>query len=115
MLGSFQRIIAYFIFVAVVFLTMTGAGLFVARVRDSGEKRPEFVMPFYPLPLAVFLTMMSLLMALLLLHSPREALLGSAVVLMGLPVYAIFHRKAVRSPAIEFITTGKFQRGAGTE
>ena len=114
-LGSFQRIISYFIFVAVVFLTMTGAGLFVARTRDNPERAPEFTTPLYPLPLAVFLTMMSLLMALLLLHSPREALLGSAVVLMGLPVYMIFRRKKVRSPAIDFISTGKFQPGSEAE
>jgi hypothetical protein len=33
---------------------------------------------------------MSLLLVLLALHNPRQALLGTAVVLAGLPVYSAF-------------------------
>jgi APA family basic amino acid/polyamine antiporter len=91
--GTFEKIIAYFIFVAVVFLTLTGAGLFILRSRDP-ETEPAFLTPWYPLPLAVFLVLMSLLLVLLALHRPQQALLGSAVVLAGLPVYAIFQRKS---------------------
>src|SRR5258708_22151341 len=98
-LGSFQQIISYFIFVAVVFLTLTGAGLFIVRSRDQGTA-PAFLTPAYPLPLAVFLILMSLLLALLALHSPREALLGSLVVLAGLPVYAAFQRKATMTQVL---------------
>ena len=109
--GSFQRIIAYFIFAAVVFLTLAGAGLFVARSRDT-EKLPSFATPAYPLPLAVFLVLMSLMMALLLLHSPREALLGALVVLSGLPVYRIFNRKGRAASAYDRLAAGKFPREA---
>ena len=96
--GSFEKIIAYFIFVAVVFLTLTGAGLFVVRSRDS-EDVPGFLTPWYPLPLAVFLVLMSLLLVLLGLHSPQQAILGSLVVLAGLPVYSVFrHKLAIPQP-----------------
>jgi hypothetical protein len=37
------------------------------------------------------------LLVLLALHSPREALLGTAVVTAGLPVYTLFQRKAARA------------------
>jgi APA family basic amino acid/polyamine antiporter len=101
---SFQQIIAYFIFVAVVFLALTGAGLFIARSGDrerDQESVPAFLAPAYPLPLAVFLVLMSLLLALLALNHPREALLGTAVVLAGLPVYSVFQRKVkIRSGAL---------------
>src|SRR6266567_4679270 len=100
LLGSFQQIISYFIFVAVVFLTLTGAGLLIVRSRDQGTA-PAFLTPAYPLPLAVFLILMSLLLALLALHSPREALLGSVVVLAGLPVYAAFQRKATMTQVLD--------------
>jgi len=90
--GSFQQIIAYFIFVAVVFLTITGAGLFIVRSRAEGGG-PLFMTPMYPVPLAMFLILMSLLLVLLGLHSPRQAALGSVVVLAGLPVYALFRKK----------------------
>ena len=92
LIGSFQQIIAYFIFVAVVFLALTGAGLFIERSRDR-HSPPAFLTPAYPLPLAIFLVLMSLLLVLLAFHRPLEALLGTAVVLAGLPVYSIFERK----------------------
>jgi basic amino acid/polyamine antiporter, APA family len=92
-IGSFQQIIAYFIFVAIVFLTLAGAGLFRARGRSQGIE-PVFLTPAYPVPLVIFLVLMSALLVLLALHSPREAILGTAVVTAGLPVYAVFQRKA---------------------
>ncbi|PYV84202.1 MAG: hypothetical protein DMG93_05695, partial [Acidobacteria bacterium] len=63
-------------------------------------------------PLAVFLVLMSLMMALLLLHSPREALLGALVVLSGLPVYRIFNRKGRAASAYDRLAAGKFPREA---
>jgi APA family basic amino acid/polyamine antiporter len=90
-IGSFHQIISYFIFVAVVFLALAGAGLFVARKRGS-DRMPAFSMPLYPLPLIVFLILMSSLLILLAGHSPREALFGVAVVLAGIPVYSAFRR-----------------------
>jgi len=92
-IGTFQQIIAYFIFVAVVFLTLAGVGLFRARGRSQGIE-PVFLTPAYPVPAVVFLVLMSALLVLLALHSPREALLGTAVVAAGLPVYSVFRRKA---------------------
>jgi len=92
-IGTFQEIIAYFIFVAVVFLALAGAGLFRARGRSQGIE-PVFFTPAYPVPPVVFLVLMSMLLVLLAVHSPREALLGTAVVAAGLPVYSVFQRKA---------------------
>src|SRR6266571_3577723 len=91
-IGTFQQIIAYFIFVAVVFLAVAGASLFVARSHDEGAT-PSFLTPAYPLPPLVFLTLVSLLLVLIAMHSPRGALVGTMVVLAGLPVYSIFQSK----------------------
>ncbi len=91
-IGSFQQIIAYFIFVAILFLALAGAGLFTARKRNQGIQ-PVFLTPAYPVPAMVFLVLMSALLVLLVLHSPREALLGTAVVAAGLPVYSVLQRK----------------------
>jgi APA family basic amino acid/polyamine antiporter len=91
-IGTFQEIIAYFIFVAVVFLALAGAGLFRARGRCQGIE-PAFFTPAYPVPPVVFVVLMAMLLVLLAVHSPREALLGTAVVAAGLPVYSVFQRK----------------------
>lgn len=99
LMGNFGQIIAYFIFVAVIFLALTGASLFIARSRNHAA--PGFVTPAYPFTVIVFLVLMALLLVLLAMHSPREALLGSVVVIAGLPVYDAFQRKAqlrVRRP-----------------
>jgi APA family basic amino acid/polyamine antiporter len=93
MAGSFQQIISYFIFVAVAFLSLAGAGLVTARRRGSAGA-PAFSMPMYPIPLIVFSVLMSLLLILLAAHSPREALFGVAVVAAGIPVYSALRTNA---------------------
>lgn len=93
--GTFHQIIAYFVFVAVIFLGLAGFGLFIARARERGEdSKAIFLTPAYPLPPILFLTLIFLLLVLLGLHSPREALFGTAVVLAGFPIYKAFHRKS---------------------
>jgi APA family basic amino acid/polyamine antiporter len=91
--SSFQKIIEYFIFVAVVFLAMAGAGLFLARRRNAGAD-PVFRTPLYPMPVVVFLLLILMLLGLLAGHSPVEAALGGAVVLAGIPAYLLFRSRA---------------------
>lgn len=92
LLGSFQQILAYFIFAAVVFLGLTVAGVFVVRSRQAVANDVVLTLG-YPLTPVLFLLLVALLLALLLLHGPKEPLLGSAVVLAGLPVYSVFRRR----------------------
>ncbi|HET8824145.1 MAG TPA: amino acid permease [Terriglobales bacterium] len=87
--SSFQKIIEYFIFVAVWFLAMAGAGLFLARRKNSGTN-PAFRTPWYPLPVIIFLLLILTLLVLLAGHGPLEAGLGGAVVLAGIPAYLLF-------------------------
>jgi APA family basic amino acid/polyamine antiporter len=91
-LGTFQQIIAYFVFIAVVFLGLTVAGLFLLRARREAPGL-ALLTPGYPFTPVVFLVMVALLLALLMMHSPREALLGCVVVLAGLPVHSAFERR----------------------
>ena len=104
--GSFQQIIAYFIFVAVVFLALTGAGLVIVRSRPQAGSL-EFVVPAYPLPVVVYLLLMIILLVLLAVHQPREATLGTTVVLAGLPVYGLFRKKTEPGISREVFSAGK--------
>jgi basic amino acid/polyamine antiporter, APA family len=81
-------------FIAIVFLAMAGAAVFIARSRQSNPP-PVFLTPAYPVPPVMFLSLVSLLLILLALHSPRQAALGTAVVLLGLPVYKLFRHANV--------------------
>ena len=91
-LGAFDQIIAYFIFVAVLFIGLTVSTVFVFRKRERGTA-PKVRIPGYPYTPLAFLGMVILLLGLFLLRSPRQALLGCVVVLLGIPVYALIQRR----------------------
>ena len=95
-LGTFDKIIPYFMFAAVAYLGLTVAGLFVVRSRHQ-EAGATILAPAYPLTPCVFLLMVVALLAMILMRDPVQALLGVAMVATGLPVYEILSRTTARS------------------
>ena len=91
-IGTFDQIIAYFIFATVAFLGLTVASLFVLRRRSSASFRT----PGYPATPIVFLAMVAVLLFLLAAHSPLQAGLGIVVVSVGVPVYYLVTRRRLR-------------------
>jgi APA family basic amino acid/polyamine antiporter len=91
-LGAFDQILGYFLFAAVLFIGLTVTTLFVFRKRDSGTAVTVRT-PGYPFTPLAFTAMVVLLLAVFMMHSPRQALLGCAVVLLGIPVFAIIQRR----------------------
>jgi APA family basic amino acid/polyamine antiporter len=100
LLGNFDQIIAYFIFVAVLFLGLTVLGIFVLR-NKSGGAQPATPAPGYPFTPIAFLVLIAVLLVLLMAGNPRQALLGCAVVLAGVPVYVVIRRRETSVLAIE--------------
>lgn len=88
-LGDFQHIIAYFIFSAVAFLGLAVAGLFVFR-RKAANNADLILAPGYPATPIVFIALIMIMLVLIAMHDPRESLLGTLVVMAGLPAYSIF-------------------------
>lgn len=86
-LGTFNQIVAYFIFVTVAFIALTVAGVFVLRRRAVGP--PAFRVPGYPAPVVVFLALAVGLLVLLAAYNPLQAFLGIAIVALGVPVYRV--------------------------
>ncbi|HEY7922368.1 MAG TPA: APC family permease, partial [Vicinamibacteria bacterium] len=86
LLGSFETIVAYFVFVTVAFLALTVAGLYRLPRPAPGAYR----VPGWPVTPLVFLAMLVLMLALLGASNPRQALLGLLVVGAGVPVYRFF-------------------------
>ncbi len=89
-LGTFQQIIAYFIFVTVIFIGLTVAALFILRRKVSDA---TYRAPGYPATAVLFLSLVVLMLVLIGGHDPIQALLGVAVVGLGLPVYEMVVRK----------------------
>jgi APA family basic amino acid/polyamine antiporter len=90
-LGTFQTILSYFIFSAVLFIAITVVGIYVIRRRQTGV--PPYQMPGYPVTPVIFLVLVTVLLVLLMGHSPAQALSGVGVVVLGIPVYYLAFRR----------------------
>lgn len=89
--ATFTQIISYFIFVTVVFIGATAVA--VVSLRKKLGPPVGFSMPLYPVPIVSFCLLTGLVLLLLLAGRPFESLLGTAVVLFGLPVFTFVERK----------------------
>jgi basic amino acid/polyamine antiporter, APA family len=85
-LGTFDQIVAYFLFPVIIFLGLAVGALFVLRHRPQ-QSENVILTPGYPVTPIAFLFLVATMLVLLAVHSPREAALGSLVVLAGWPVY----------------------------
>lgn len=88
--GTFDKIVSYFIFVVVVFIALTVIALF--KLRRSDANRVGYLTPGYPVTPAIFLVMLAIMLVLLGAGRPKEAFLGVGVVSLGLPVYLFLFR-----------------------
>jgi APA family basic amino acid/polyamine antiporter len=89
--GTFADIVVYFVCVTVAFIAMSVAALY--RLPEAGTE--GFKTPLRRVTPAVFVGLCVLLLVLLLLGKPVQALLGIAVVALGLPVYEVLRRAGV--------------------
>ena len=92
-LGTFNQIIAFFIFITVCFIGLTVAAVFVLRRKTTPT---TFKAPGYPLTPIVFLVLVTLLLFLLAARNPLQALLGVGVVALGWPVYQFIFKRRVK-------------------
>jgi APA family basic amino acid/polyamine antiporter len=83
-IGRFDQIVAYFVFVTVAFLALTVFSLFRFRKRTPAA---AFLAPAFPLPAVGFLAMAAVVLFLLLMGNPVQAVLGVLVMALGYPVY----------------------------
>ena len=100
LLGTFEQIISYALFIVVFFLGLTVAGLFVLRSRRQAAES-VILTPGYPATPLAFLLLVAIMLVLVAVRTPRGALLGVAVVSAGLPVYEILRRRSPSDPGAE--------------
>jgi APA family basic amino acid/polyamine antiporter len=93
LLGSFNQIVTYFIFVTVLFVGLTVAALFVMRRRAAAA--PAYRAPWFPVTPLFFLALVLVLLVLLAGHDPLQAALGVGIVSLGVPVYLLRLRRRV--------------------
>ena len=87
--GTYQQLYTYVIFALVLFHLLTSAAVIVLR-----RKRPELPRPYrtwgYPVVPLLFIGACLLLIGNTLVEKPVESVLGTVLVLLGVPAYLIF-------------------------
>ena len=96
--GTYQQLYTYAIFSLVLFHVMTAAAVIVLR-----RRRPELPRPYrtwgYPVVPLLFIGACLLLIGNTLVAKPVESLLGVLVLVVGIPAYLLFKRRARASVA----------------
>lgn len=87
--GTFDQIVAYFIFITVLFITLSIASIYRLAPPPPGV----FQAPGRRLAAGVFIALAAILLVMLAIGRPLPAALGTAVVALGLPVYAAIRRR----------------------
>jgi basic amino acid/polyamine antiporter, APA family len=85
--GTFPQIVAFFLCTTLGFIALAAAGLFVIRRREPGAG--GFRTPGYPATPALFVLFLLAVILLVAVARPLPALAGLALVLLGLPAYAV--------------------------
>ena len=91
--GTYSDLLDYVIFAVLLFYILTIAGLFVLR-----RTRPEMPRPYlaigYPVLPAIYIAAAVMIEVLLLLYKPSFTWPGLMIVLLGVPVYFLWRKRA---------------------
>lgn len=100
LLGTFENIVNYVMFLDTMTLAIVSSSIFVLRrrARLAGEAYEGYRMPFYPILPIVFVVFMLAIAVNVLLTQTREALYGAAFFAAGLPVFLLMRRVSARRP-----------------
>jgi APA family basic amino acid/polyamine antiporter len=96
--GRYEQILNYVVSMDFVFFGLTGASLFVLRKKDAGGD--GYRVPGHPWTTAVFVLACWVVVINTIYKYPRNSLLGVAILVLGLPVYAFWaaRQKCAESP-----------------
>ena len=94
--GQYRQILDYMIAVDFIFFGLTASCLFVFRRRDGGITGEGFRTPGHPWTTAIFVAGCWMFVANLVAQKPRDTLLGMAILLTGVPAYALWSARRAR-------------------
>lgn len=93
-LRTFENIVNYVMFLDSLGIAVVASTIFVlrSRARKKSENYHGFRMPLYPVLPALFIFFLLSITVNVLVSQPRQALLGSMFLLLGLPLYLAMRR-----------------------
>jgi APA family basic amino acid/polyamine antiporter len=98
--GSYGQLLDYIIFAELVFYILTIAGLFVLRFKRPDAPRPYKALGYPFLP-ALYIVMAIWICFVLLRYKPQYTWPGLVLVLLGIPVYLLWSRRAAAASTQE--------------
>jgi amino acid transporter len=91
LLGTFEEIMKYFIFVASIWYIFVTLSVIIQRRKHPNADRPYRV-PLYPIPPLLFVIAATGLTYQLLLDNTRDALIGLALLALSIPIYFLWRK-----------------------
>jgi basic amino acid/polyamine antiporter, APA family len=91
--GSYNDLLDFIIFAALLFYAVTVAGLFILRKTQPDAERPYRALG-YPLVPALYVVLCTLIMLVLLVVKPVYSWPSFLIVLAGIPVYFMWRRRS---------------------
>ena len=94
--GRYEQILNYVVSMDFLFFGLTGASLFVFRRREAATTKlatPGYRAPGHPYTTGIFVLVSWLVVINTIYKYPANSLLGMAILLLGLPVYAFWAAK----------------------
>jgi len=101
LLGTFENIVNYVMFLDTMTLAIVSSSIFILRRKSrlSGEPYNGYRVPLYPLLPFLFVAFMLTIAVNVLLTQTREALYGAGFFALGFPVFLIMRRVSKNLPA----------------
>src|SRR5262249_15677444 len=93
--GRYEHILNYVVAMDFLFFALTATCLFVFRRREaySDSAQAGYRVPGHPFTTGLFVLISWLVVANTIYKYPENSLLGMAILLLGLPVYAFWRRR----------------------
>ncbi|PYX87724.1 MAG: amino acid permease, partial [Acidobacteria bacterium] len=98
LMGKFQELLNYTMFVAWIFYGLGAAAVFAYRRKYPDMPRP-YLVPGYPWTPLIFVLAAAALVLNVIVSTPRNAFIGLGIVALGLPAYALWRMRTVEAPA----------------
>ena len=94
--GSYSQLLDFIICTELIFYILTIVSLFVLRVKRPDAERSYRAIGYPVLP-AIYILMAAWICIVLLRYKPQYTWPGLVIVLLGIPVFAVWSRKAVNA------------------
>jgi basic amino acid/polyamine antiporter, APA family len=91
--GHYDQILNYVVSMDFIFFGLTGASLFVFRRREGPALAEGYRVPWHPYSTGLFVLSCWLVVANTIYKYPMNSLLGMAILLLGIPAYALWAAK----------------------